>query len=61
MKIRHLTSLWTSVGVSMETHAITMTSFQSAHGQVAVWCKYLSSETDNRIAERYFSTASSCC
>ena len=31
-KIRHVMSLSTSVGVSMET----LTSFQSAHGQVAV-------------------------
>ena len=38
------------VGVSMETPPFTMTSFQSAHGQVAVWCKYSSSETDDRIA-----------
>ena len=30
--------------------SFTMTSFQSAHGQVAVWCRYSSSETDDRIA-----------
>ena len=35
-KIRHVTSLSTSVGVSMETPPFTMTSFQSAYGQVAV-------------------------
>ena len=39
-KIRHLTS----VGVSMETPSFTMTSFQSAYGQVVAWCEYLSSE-----------------
>ena len=49
-KIRHLTSFWTSVGVSMETPPFTMTSFQSAYGQVAAWCEYSSSETDGRIA-----------
>ena len=44
-------SLWTSVGVSMETPPFTMTSFQSAYGQVLVaWCEYSSSETDGRIA-----------
>ena len=31
-KIRHVTSFWTSVGVSMETPPFTMTSFQSAYG-----------------------------
>ena len=36
--------------MSMETPPFTMASFQSAHGQVAVWCKYSSSETDDRIA-----------
>ena len=36
MKIRHLTSLWTSVGVAMKMPPFTMTLFQSAHGQVAV-------------------------
>ena len=36
--LRHLTSLSTSLGVSMEMPPFTMTSFQSAHGQVAVWC-----------------------
>ena len=49
-KIRHLTSFSTSVGVSMETPPFTMTSFQSAYGQVAAWCEYSSSETDGRIA-----------
>ena len=49
-KIRHLTSFWTSVGVSMETPPFTMTSFQSAYGQVVAWCEYSSSETDGRIA-----------
>ena len=33
-KIRHVASLWTSVGVSMEMPPFTMTSFQSAYGQV---------------------------
>ena len=42
--------LLTSVGVSMETPPFTMTSFQSIRGQVVVWCKYSSSETDDRIA-----------
>ena len=49
-KIRHVTSFWTSVGVSMETPPFTMTSFQSAYGQVVAWCEYSSSETDGRIA-----------
>ena len=49
-KIHHLTSFWTSVGVSMETPPFTMTSFLSAYGQVIAWCKYSSSETDGRIA-----------
>ena len=49
-KIRHMTSLSTSVGVSMETPSFTMTSFQSAYGQVVAWCEYSSSETDGRIA-----------
>ena len=49
-KIRHLTSFWTSVGVSMETLPFTMTSFQSAYGQVVARCEYSSSETDGRIA-----------
>ena len=49
-KIRHLTSFSTSVGVSMETPSFTMTSFQSAYGQVVAWCEYWSSETDGRIA-----------
>ena len=49
-KIRHLMSLSTSVGVSMETPPFTMTSFRSAYGQVVAWCEYLSSETDGRIA-----------
>ena len=49
-KIRHLTSFSTSVGVSMETPSFTMTSFQSAYGQVVAWCEYASSETDGRIA-----------
>ena len=49
-KIRHVTSFWTSVGVSMETPPFTMTLFQSAYGQVAAWCEYSSSETDGRIA-----------
>ena len=39
-----------SMGVSMETTSFTMTSFQSAHGQVAVRCEYSNSETDDRIA-----------
>ena len=33
-KIRHLTSFSSSVGVSMEAPSFTMTSFQSAYGQV---------------------------
>ena len=45
-KIHHVTSLWTSMGVSMETPPFTMTSFQSAYGQVVAWCEYSSSETD---------------
>ena len=49
-KIRHLTSLWTSISISMEMPPFTMTSFKSAHGQVAVWCKYSSSKTGDRIA-----------
>ena len=49
-KIRHLTSFSTSVSVSMETPSFTMTSFQSAYGQVVAWCEYSSSETDGRIA-----------
>ena len=49
-KIRHLTSLLTSVGVSMETPSFTMTSFRNAYGQVVAWCKYSSSENDGRIA-----------
>ena len=53
-KIRHVTSLSTSVGVAMETPPFTMTSFQhrfqSAYGQVVAWCEYSSSETDGRIA-----------
>ena len=49
-KIRHVTLFWTSVGVSMETPPFTMTSFQSAYGQVVAWCEYSSSETDGRIA-----------
>ena len=49
-KIHHVTSLWTSVGVSMETPPFTMTLFQSAYGQVVAWCEYSSSETDGRIA-----------
>ena len=39
MQIRHVTSLWTSVGVSMETPPFTI-----------AWCEYSSSETDGRIA-----------
>ena len=39
------TSFWISVGVSMETPPFTMTSFQSAYGQVIAWCEYSSSET----------------
>ena len=49
-KIRHVTSLWTSVGVSMETPPFTMTLFQSAYGQVVAWCEYSSSKTEGRIA-----------
>ena len=48
-------SLWTSVGVSMETPLFTMRSFQSAYGQVVAWCEYSSSKTDGRIAS-YSST-----
>ena len=41
----------TSSDVTLDKRGcVTMTSFQSAHGQVAVLCKYSSSETDNRIA-----------
>ena len=50
MKIRHVMSLWTSVYVSMEPPPFTMTSFQSAHGQVVAWCEYSSSGADDRIA-----------
>ena len=39
-----------SVGVSMEMPPFTMTSFQSAYGQVVAWWSYSSSETDGRIA-----------
>ena len=49
-KIRHVTSLSTSVGVSMETPPFTMTSLQSAYGQVLARCEYSSSDTDGRIA-----------
>ena len=49
-KTHYVMSLWTSVGVSMETPPFTMTSFQSAYGQVAAWCEYSSSETNGRIA-----------
>ena len=49
-KVRHVTSLCTSMGVSMETPPFTMTSFQSAYGKVAAWCEYSNSETDGRIA-----------
>ena len=49
------------MGVSMETTPFTMTSFQSAYGQVVAWCKYSSSETDGKIASYLYdnSTASS--
>ena len=40
--LHHFRPVW----VCPETPPFTMTSFQSAHGQVAVWCKYSSSETD---------------
>ena len=33
----YITSRWTSVDVSMETPPFTMTSFQSAYGQVVAW------------------------
>ena len=33
--VSHVTSLLTNVGVSMELPPFTMTSFQSAHGQVS--------------------------
>ena len=39
------------------TPPFTMTSFQSAYGQVVAWCEYLSRETDGRIASKYFCTA----
>ena len=45
--VRENTSFWTSVGVSMEMPPFTMTSFQSAYGQVVAWCEYSSSETDD--------------
>ena len=48
-KIRHLTSLSTSVGVPMEMPPFTMTSFQSAYDQVVAWCEYTSSEADGGI------------
>ena len=48
--MRHVTSLWISVGVSMEMPPFTMTWFQSAYGQVVAWCEYSSSETAGRIA-----------
>ena len=38
------------VGVSMEMPSFTMTSFQSARGQVVAWWKYPSGDTDGRIA-----------
>ena len=38
------------MGVSMEMPPFTMTSLQSAYGQVVAWCEYSSSETDGRIA-----------
>ena len=49
-EIRHVTSLWISMGVSMEMPPFTMTSFQGAYVQVVAWCEYSSSETDGRIA-----------
>ena len=48
MKIRHLTSLRTSVGVPMEMPPFTMISFQSAHGSLVRVLKF--SETDGGIA-----------
>ena len=45
--ICHVTSFWTSVGVAMEVPPFTLTSLQSAHAQVAVWCEYSSSATDD--------------
>ena len=38
------------MGVSTEMPPFTMTSFQSAYGQVVAWWEYSSSETDGRIA-----------
>ena len=40
----------TIVGVSMEMPSFTLTSFQSALGQVVAWWKYLSGDTDCTIA-----------
>ena len=34
-----------------------MTSFKSAHGQVAVWCKYSSSKTGDRIASYFYDSS----
>ena len=42
------------MGVSMEMPPFTMTSFQSAHGQVAVWW---GSETDVRIASELYNSS----
>ena len=53
-KIRHVMSLWTSVGVSMEMPPFTMTLFQSAYSQVVAWWEYSSSETDGRIASQLY-------
>ena len=48
-KIHHGRSLWTSVGVSMETPPFTMTSLQSDHGQVVAWCEYLSNSLQQAV------------
>ena len=43
-----------SSDVTLDKSAFTMTSFQS---KVAVWCKYSSSETDNRIASLLYDSS----
>ena len=47
VKTCYVMSLWASVGVSMATPPFTMTSFQSAFGQVVAWFEYSSVETDS--------------
>ena len=48
--IRHVMSLWTSVGISMERPPYHDIVPECPWPSIAVWCKYSSSETDDRIA-----------